>query len=97
MQAGYPESEATWQFANTLDDCAALDVWQQAKLETRAAAAEVEELQESLTRAITNASTRPDADGFATAGADPARLNGGTPAVFAQSQAITDSFRDHAV
>ncbi|PLW43665.1 hypothetical protein PCANC_05374 [Puccinia coronata f. sp. avenae] len=97
LWAGYPESEATWQFANTLDDCAALDVWQQAKLETRAAAAEVEELQESLTRAITNASTRPDADGFATAGADPARLNGGTPAVFAQSQAITDSFRDHAV
>ncbi|WAR63157.1 hypothetical protein PtB15_18B239 [Puccinia triticina] len=31
LWAGYPESEATWQFANTLDDCAALDVWQQNK------------------------------------------------------------------
>ncbi|OAV87005.1 hypothetical protein PTTG_29622 [Puccinia triticina 1-1 BBBD Race 1] len=31
LWAGYPESEATWQFANTLDNCAALDVWQQNK------------------------------------------------------------------
>ncbi|KAI9621149.1 hypothetical protein H4Q26_013347 [Puccinia striiformis f. sp. tritici PST-130] len=27
LWAGYPEEEATWQFSNTLDDCAALDVW----------------------------------------------------------------------
>ncbi|KAI8460035.1 hypothetical protein BY996DRAFT_4607754 [Phakopsora pachyrhizi] len=31
LWAGYPESDATWQFANTLDDCAALDVWQEEK------------------------------------------------------------------
>ncbi|KAG0141353.1 hypothetical protein CROQUDRAFT_110520 [Cronartium quercuum f. sp. fusiforme G11] len=31
LWAGYPESDATWQFANTLDDCAAVDVWEEQK------------------------------------------------------------------
>lgn len=33
-QSGYPEADATWQFANTLDDCAAVDVWEEQKKHT---------------------------------------------------------------
>lgn len=31
LWAGYPESEATWQAFDTLEDCAAIDVWEEEK------------------------------------------------------------------
>ncbi|EGF99997.1 uncharacterized protein MELLADRAFT_68185 [Melampsora larici-populina 98AG31] len=57
LWAGYPESEATWQAFNTLEDCAAIDVWEEEKKSN------AQLVKKNLKKIVEDSDADVDADG----------------------------------